>query len=437
MAWTQERAGSFRILFRFQGKQYAFTLGRVPQAEAEAKAAHVDYLLMRLKQGLVEMPPGVDVLSFVEHDGKAPLAVKASIRRETSTLGALRDRYLAAHEGAQEKNTLQTTEIHFRHIVTTLGEKFPLSELSHASLQSHIDRRAAARIKPVTIRKELSTFRAAWNWGRRAGLVDGEWPGKALVYKKTSEKPPFQTRAEIERQIAGGGLSAPQQKELWQALYLQTSEVEESLAVIQAAAAHPWIYPMAATAAYTGARRSELIRMRVADIDFEANVVIIREKKRVRGRLTTRRVPLARALGAVLEEYLKSHPGGHVLFCHAGPVDRSKTRSPAIVKKAEKDAKRKAKLAGRDQVEPTRAMTVPLTPDEAHDHLRRSLTGSKWSVIRGWHIFRHSFVSACASKGIDQRLLQTWCGHMSAETSARYSHLYPSTQQSALDSVFG
>jgi hypothetical protein len=94
---------------------------------------------------VIELPPGVDVLSFVEHDGKAPLAVKASIRRETSTLGALRDRYLAAHEGAQEKNTLQTTEIHFRHIVTTLGEIFPLSDLSHASLQSHIDRRPRRR----------------------------------------------------------------------------------------------------------------------------------------------------------------------------------------------------------------------------------------------------------------------------------------------------
>jgi integrase len=193
---------------------------------------------------------------------------------------------------------------------------------------------------------------------------------------------------------------------------------------------------MAAAAAYTGARRSELIRMRVADIDFEANVVVIREKKRVRGRLTTKRVPLARALGGVLEEYLKSHPGGHVLFCHAGPVDRSRTRSRAIVERAEQGAK-KTMSTDREKSETRGEGTVPLTPDEAHDHLRRTLSGSKWAVIRGWHVFRHSFVSACASKGVDQRLLQTWCGHMSAETSARYSHLYPSTQQISLDSVFG
>ncbi len=84
MAWTQERAGSFRILFRFQGKQYAFTLGRVPQAEAEAKAAHVNYLLMRLKQRLVELPPGADVVSFVEQDGKPDVAVIFCFRRKWS-----------------------------------------------------------------------------------------------------------------------------------------------------------------------------------------------------------------------------------------------------------------------------------------------------------------------------------------------------------------
>jgi site-specific recombinase XerD len=77
-----------------------------------------------------------------------------------------------------------------------------------------------------------------------------------------------------------------------------------------------------------------------------------------------------------------------------------------------------------------------LSPSEAHDHLKRTLAGTKWKVIRGWHVFRHSFVSACASKGIDQRLIQSWCGHMSAEMSARYTHLYPSTQRTALDSVF-
>jgi site-specific recombinase XerD len=50
---------------------------------------------------------------------------------------------------------------------------------------------------------------------------------------------------------------------------------------------------------------------------------------------------------------------------------------------------------------------------------------------------RHSFVSACATKGVDLRMLQEWCGHMSPEMQRRYMHLYPSVQADAMKSVFG
>src|SRR3954454_21990276 len=102
MAWVRFRSGSFQVNFRFQGKERNFTLAPVSQVEADAKAAHVDYLLMRLKQGLVELPAGVGVVSFLLADGKAAQAEKASNRRASETLGTLRDRYVATHEGAQE-----------------------------------------------------------------------------------------------------------------------------------------------------------------------------------------------------------------------------------------------------------------------------------------------------------------------------------------------
>ena len=49
MAALQERNGSYRVIFSYRGKQRTFTLGRVTEAEAKAKAAQVDYLLMRLR----------------------------------------------------------------------------------------------------------------------------------------------------------------------------------------------------------------------------------------------------------------------------------------------------------------------------------------------------------------------------------------------------
>ena len=101
-------------------------------------------------------------------------------------LGFLRDRYLNVHADSLEKNTLYTARIHFDHMVTTLGEKFLLDDLAQDDLQAHVQRRTSMDIAPVTIKKEINGFRAAWNWGKRVGLISKEWPGKGLVYPKTT-----------------------------------------------------------------------------------------------------------------------------------------------------------------------------------------------------------------------------------------------------------
>ena len=62
MAAIRCRNGSYRVLFRHAGKQHAFTLGEVSQEKAETKAAQVDYLLLRLKQRLAVLPPGVEIV---------------------------------------------------------------------------------------------------------------------------------------------------------------------------------------------------------------------------------------------------------------------------------------------------------------------------------------------------------------------------------------
>jgi hypothetical protein len=48
---------------------------------------------------------------------------------------------------------------------------------------------------------------------------------------------------------------------------------------------------------------------------------------------------------------------------------------------------------------------MPLTEDEVHDHLKRTLAGSERDVVRGYHVLRHGVISASASRGIDRRLI--------------------------------
>jgi integrase len=435
MASLQERNGSYRVLFCYHGKLHAFTIGKVKKVEAENKARQVDYLLMRLKQRLIVLPEGIDIVTFVADDGKLSHIgpTLANAPRQAVPLGHLKSRYLATHaNGTIEASSLDTCNLHLGHFVRVLGENFPLGELSLAKMQEYVNLRAKAKISSVTIRKEVATLRAAWNWGEPMVLTSGRFPSQGLRYPKADEKPPFMTMAEIKRQIDAGG----DPDTLWEALYLQASEVSQLLALVEAKATHPWIYPLFCFAAHTGARRSEILRALVADIDFTGNTVLVREKKRSRGQRTTRRVPLTPFLRKVLEEWLAIHLGGPALFCHAGTVARSKKRSNTTGHQNEK--KRPSSLKGRMANVRKREQQTPvaLTRNEVHDHFKRVLAGTKWEPMRGLHCLRHSFISACASKGVDQRLVQEWAGHMNEATSKRYRHLYPSTQQEAIRRVF-
>lgn len=434
MAGLQNRNGSYRIIFRHHGKQHAFTLGEVEQTEAANKAAQVDYLLMRLRQGLINLPDGCDIVTFLRHDGHPPEArpTLPESNRRVVTLGHLRDRYVATHEnGTVEANTLYTRKIHFAHLARVLGEAFPVGDLSVTALQDYVNRRAK-HVSPVTIRKELSTLRAAWNWGELSGLTAGKFPNKGLRYPKTDEKPPFMTMDEIQRRVAAGG----DPDELWECLYLRAEEIAELLAYVKAKDTLPWVYPMFCFAAHTGARRSEIIRAATGDVDFVENVVTIREKKRTVGERTSRRVPLTPFLRDVLTEWLKVHPGGAHLFCQAGEVARSKKRSRTTGHQSA--GNRPTSLKGRMATVRKRAVAAPsgLSLKEVYYFFKDAIKGGKWEVIRGLHTLRHSMISVCAARGVDQRMLEAWAGHMTPEVARRYTHLRPDRQQEAIKDAF-
>lgn len=258
----------------------------------------------------------------------------------------------------------------------------------------------------ATIKKEIVTLRGLWNWAVQRDKLQGRFPSNGVRLPKSAEKPPFQTWDEIERQIARGGLSEAEQADLWDCLFLRLEEIAELLEYVRLSARHPFIYPMFVTAAHTGARRSELTRSQLHD--FDKRSVTIRERKRIRGKKSTRRVPLAPMLRRVIGEWLKVHPGGNAMFCQVDVLRSKKTRT----------------------------FPEPLTPDEANDHFKRTLKCSKWENLRGWHVFRHSFASNCALKGIDQRVIDEWLGHQTVEMTRRYRHLFPDSQQAAIERVF-
>lgn len=121
---------------------------------------------------------------------------------------------------------------------------------------------------------------------------------------------------DIERISGRGGLSDDEIDELWSCLFLESDEVDQLLEDVNNRSRLSFVYPMFLFAAHTGARRSEIIRSRIDDFDFELRVVHIREKKRSRSQSTTfRRVPMSQRLSEEMSKWFAEHPGGQMTIC--------------------------------------------------------------------------------------------------------------------------
>lgn len=292
----------------------------------------------------------------------------------------------------------------------SLGDRFRVQGLTLADLQAHVERRRKKGVAALTLKKEVATLRACWNWAVHGRLIAGPFPGRGLRYPKEEEKEPFRTFAEVQAALAAGRAAGARAERLWECLYLTRPEVDEFLAHVEANATLPWVHPMVAFAAHTGARRSELLRALATDVDLAGGTALVQERKRVRGKRSIRTVPLSPALAAVLRRWLATKPDCPALFCQPARVARSRTRreGPAAV-----------------------------TRDVAHDHFTRTVAGSKWEAVRGYHVLRHSFISALAAGGIDQRVIDEMVGHQSEEQRRRYRHLHPEVMRAAIGRVFG
>jgi integrase len=410
VATLEKRADGFRLIFYYRNERFTRSLKTDNKRKAEELRKRLEGNLELLEQGRLDYQAGKDDLPTVLlTDGKLNARPEAAKR---ITLGEFFTQYQDNRPPGKEGGTVYTEDIHIAHLKRLLDAKTALVEVP-AKLQAYVTARCSEAgrrgelVSHVTVKKELGTLSSLWNkWATRAGLVSVPLSLRNLEYTKAKEKPPFQTWEEIERRITRGQLAADQQDDLWDALFLTVPEVEALLDFVKHVkykwknSHFPWVYPMFAFCAYTGARRSEMLRCRIEDIDFDAGEVVIREKKKDRRKVETqRRVPMCSKLRESLQEWLSHHPGGPFAFC---------------------------KHAGEE-----------LTTQMAAHYLRWTLDGSKWKVIKGWHLFRHSFISNLASRGVSEQVIMALAGHLNRETTRRYTHLVPSTVQDAMRLLFG
>jgi len=406
-------SGYLYIRFRYSGRSFNRSLKTRDDYEAGAICGRIEETILLLERGRIEMPTDADPADFILSDGKRN---GKPVKPKISTLADLFHTYNEEMPtGAKEPETIAGEKWHQKLFLKHLRATSPVQSITTATMQRYIFLRSQDRwhgviISSETIIKELTTFRLIWNWAFHRDYVTGLCPTKGVVLPKRADKLPFMTSEEIQNIIDRGGLDTAQLKRLWSSLFLTKEQTSELLIEVQSKSLLSFIYPMFVFAAHTGVRRSEILRSRIEDFDFKTRVVKIREKKKVKSRkFTFRHVDMTPLLADTMQKWFQNHPGGQFTICH----------DPSEI------------LNGLEEDQ------LGMSKHKAYYYFKDTLTGSKWSKIRGFHVLRHSFASNLAAAGVDQRIIDEWMGHQTEEMRRRYRHLFPKQRRSAIESVFG
>ncbi len=65
MSFLQKKGDGWYCTFRYKGRRHYFSVGQVEEIEARSVAAKVDYLMMRVKQGLLHLSAGIGLLPIL------------------------------------------------------------------------------------------------------------------------------------------------------------------------------------------------------------------------------------------------------------------------------------------------------------------------------------------------------------------------------------
>lgn len=403
MAWLEQRCERFRIVFRLNNRKFNVNLKESEQTEAESCLARLKENLRLVERGRMVVPAGADLGLFLLSDGKLEKPIEIAPRVRLSEVFRVYQTQFTA--GAKEAITRKMEDIHMKHLCRIIGSDTLVASITAATVQQFVDTRSREKhdgeiIKPKTVRKAVATLRFVWNWANRQGHVACKFPTVDLVFPKEKQPEPFRTYEQIRAILARGGVDKKRERELWDGLFLNPKQIDDVLAHVRQKTNAKYLHPLLVTAAHTGARRSELFRARVEDIDFDAKHVLLREKKRSRERETFRTVDMTPTVEAVMREYFATvHPGGGFAFCSQA-----------------------------DQM---------LTDGQTWKAFQTGVKGSKWHVLRGYHAFRHSFASNLAASGVDQRVIDELMGHTTVEMQKRYRHLFPEQRRAAVMQVYG
>jgi integron integrase len=172
-----------------------------------------------------------------------------------------------------------------------------------------------------------------------------------------------------------------------------------------------------------GLRTSECIKLRIKDIDFGMNQIVVREGKGMKDRSTV----LPETLLVRLKEQIE-----RVKIIHKQDISDGygEVYLPYALNKKYPSAARS--IAWQYLFPSSRIGTDPRSGIERRHHVHQrsiqkkvkcSITDSNIYKHANCHTFRHSFATRLLEKGYDIRTIQTLLGHADVETTEIYTHV--------------
>ncbi len=167
----------------------------------------------------------------------------------------------------------------------------------------------------------------------------------------------------------------------------------------------------------SGMRISEVVRLRINDVDFENQQIYVRNAKGLKDRTTLLPAELKKALTNQVIRSTKINQRDKEMGYGEAPIPKGlRKKYPNI-----------SSQVGWQYLFPSanisKGKRYHISPSTVQKALKRAVRASGIQKKVGTHTFRHSFATQLLKNGYDIRTVQELLGHKNVRTTQKYTHV--------------